>query len=213
MSKHVEENRFAFTLIELLVVIAIIAILAAMLLPALRHARDKAKSAGCLNNIKQLSVAISMYADDNRGFLPYKLGGTEPRDLESPPNGLGLGFLLTGGYTGPRQRSNGVLDVYECPRDSTYWGVRWTDYNLRSYSSNPADPGFNVRDLRAGLSLLSDTWWTGLSDPRMPTHRNGYNVMFGDGSCKFYPDPDGSIIAYANAFLSGSVWTEFESGY
>jgi prepilin-type N-terminal cleavage/methylation domain-containing protein len=59
-----------FTLVELLVVISIISILAALLLPALQGARDKAREAGCASNIRQLYVAISLYADDSNGFLP-----------------------------------------------------------------------------------------------------------------------------------------------
>jgi len=63
-------HRTGFTLIELLVVIAIIAILAALLLPVLSAAQNRAKAIGCADNNKQIGLAISMYVNDNNGFFP-----------------------------------------------------------------------------------------------------------------------------------------------
>ena len=66
-------HRNLFTLIELLIVIAIIAILAGMLLPALNQAREQARRTACINKIKQNGLAIAMYAQDNKDFIPASI--------------------------------------------------------------------------------------------------------------------------------------------
>lgn len=104
-------RKTSFTLIELLVVIAIIAILAAMLLPALNSARDKAKAITCTSNIKQCGQALNTYANDWNDFFPSALGRVAW-------NYSWARTLVDGNYMPPP--TAGKSTAFVCPRSRPY---------------------------------------------------------------------------------------------
>jgi prepilin-type processing-associated H-X9-DG protein/prepilin-type N-terminal cleavage/methylation domain-containing protein len=127
---HLFKRNFpgAFTLLELLVVIAIIGIMAALLLPVLSRAKDKARSTECLNNLKQLQICSHLYAGDNGDFLP-------PNDSLVTPDGTPNGTSIVSGQSwcpdhpqtdlnttnlerGVLFQYNRSVAIYHCPADN-----------------------------------------------------------------------------------------------
>ena len=160
----IKRRRTRFTLIELLVVIAIIAILAAILLPALNRARDMANGISCMSLMRQTSLSIMQYVNDNNDYLMAPLGS----DAGTP----WAWQLRSSGYTqeGTNASDSERYANNQCPLqkiitvDLNYWYKRWETFGMNIYTmsnSDDADPlWLNTTSYVRYSYLLSDKTMT-----------------------------------------------------
>jgi prepilin-type N-terminal cleavage/methylation domain-containing protein/prepilin-type processing-associated H-X9-DG protein len=198
-------HRRAFTLIELLVVIAIIAILAALLLPALSAAKSRAKAAGCINNLRQLSLGWRMYADDNNGSLVVNL-----------PQPATEAAWVVGEFTTPAQATNQTIirsgrlfpymvnpSVYRCPADTAQSGgvpsvlsysmngwMGSRTMSLAPYAPASGGPAYRTFVREAEISVISATsrLWV-LADEDVSTLNDGWSLVTMDDTRPFASFP------------------------
>lgn len=149
MSAKTRGMGHGFTLIELLVVIAIIAILAAMMLPALANAREKARQASCMNNLRQLGVGFHMYVNDYGVFPCQPAGNTSANPVWDALLANYLGYKYSGNTPG-LPRSEWGPPIYMCPSSSID-----PDRESGGVNISEAGPG-NAKSLLANQNVVED---------------------------------------------------------
>jgi prepilin-type N-terminal cleavage/methylation domain-containing protein len=183
--RRIIQARFGFTLVELLVVIGIIALLISILLPALNRAREQAKQAQCLSNLRQIGTALQMFAGEHKNHYP--LAGLLFGPSDATPHGLSDISMQNYGYFPDPAHSNGMYCAPMPFALSTYLGYSKVIQTQQDYANSSVLRIFtcpsNVDQMSSGqVSQVSQTIASnnsGWSGPILPTSFAFNEAIFG----------------------------------